>query len=308
MSASESDSEYEQEYEEIHKILSDGLKTPVPKTSHKWHPIEWKDGKQYEFFRVPSEKIAGSCHELFLAYIREVGTSSISVRIIKIARDERENCDLHFQQEVDTFNKLRVLARWTNSTFKTRIKLCIWPIEKIKFTEGRKIVWGIAQPPFMPSGFEFCKVDCNSDQPIEFDPSSQRYQHLFSAIYKGRELVRDWQGFRVPTSVFVEEASKYLKHDPMDGYSLERENEVMVLIDPVIITADSCFKSGNLCDIGTSSMIEWGNQHKCGKCGCGYFGIKTKLLWNVDIPEMTFFKDNICERVEELRRNIKIIL
>merc|ERR1719229_1932233 len=115
------------DYDVMAEILQQGINRPTP-TNIDWKPLKlWKkmDGtvdKHASYHQVKlSSRLAGSCHELLLFLIRPGNDETrIVKRIIKLARDEEEDNEYHFEVERQVAYYLSRVAKTINHNVHAR--------------------------------------------------------------------------------------------------------------------------------------------------------------------------------------------
>ena len=142
-----SDDEYEMDYEKMSYVMNHALNKNVDYNSLEWKPIKlWIRFDEYhdlkgEYALAPQlKRIAGSCHELLIIYMRsssfEHEKDIVYKRLLKLARDPEEDNKHHFETERKVSQYLYRMASMINNNFKTRNDVCIWPVETIQFEYG----------------------------------------------------------------------------------------------------------------------------------------------------------------------------
>merc|ERR1712228_791214 len=260
---------------------ADALNKEIP-SDLCWKPLSlWIRFNEYfdkmgEYALAPQTKrIAGSCHELLVVYMRSSSFESelgiVYKRLLKLARDPDEDNKVHFEFE-------------------------------------GKMKWATIQTPFLPQAETnniFVKIEPNSGKPCVDDPIVGRYQHLFSAITRGLNLVRDWQGYGVPQDVYLEVCRRSnVENEAMQQIEirknkrLQKQCQVFVIIDPVLTTFCAHFETNNPTDFGVKAIDEWKFNHDCIRCRCKYFNLKSTqitddndegMLFGIADPNQTFF-------------------
>merc|ERR1712113_1318927 len=132
------------------------------------------------------------------------------------------------------------MALMVNQNFETRSDVCIWPVETVQFKYNGELKWATIQPPFLPDKSTnniFVKIEPNSGKPCVDDPVVGRYQHLFAAITRGLDLIRDWQGYGVSQSVFLDVCDKFnvqkeaVSQIKVRKKKIQSQTQVLVVID-----------------------------------------------------------------------------
>lgn len=286
------------------------------------------------------KRIAGSCHELLVVYIRSKDTTrnkpnTIYRRLLKLARDPEEDNEHHFKVERKVSQYLRDMALCVNSSFASRHSVVIWPVETCQLEYKGEKKWATLQPPFLPrleTNNIFVKIEPNSGSPCVDDPVVGRYQHLFAAITRGLDLVRDWQGYGVSQSVFLSVCDEYaVTHEAVSqlgekgvrgSLRLQQQTRVLVVIDPVLTTVGAHFENNNPTDFGLKAIDEWKDNHCCVRCRCKYFGLKSVnvteenregMLFGIADPDQEFFDrermaelPGVMRRIRRCRRKLGI--
>ena len=291
-----SDDEYIMEdFDKIAEALEELVNRPFDKTRPMQRIIKIKTmkGKEYQnlsYYIVDDEiKIAGGTHKLFVIKIKF--RDGLQTKLLKLARDEEEDTEEHFEKERTDTAYLTELSKKMNSTYTNVNKsLFVWPVDSVLLEIDGEEKWGLLQAPFIPpddnNKYCFTKVDPNVGEPLEFDPMVQRYQHCMSALSKGMTLVRDWQGFRVDLRTF----RNVLRTNNMLDNQFTKMDNVYVLIDFVLVTAYSHFNTRNMLDYGMEAMQEWREYHICSDCNCKAFGLKKEMVFGIDEEGIEFFE------------------
>ena len=294
-----SDDEYEMEYEKMAKIMADIVSREPPKRL-VWKPlsmwIRYNEEIDYhaEWALAPMpRRIAGSCHELLVAYFKS-SKGEFLTRLIKLARDPDEDNKHHFETERKVSQYLTKMAKVVNKCYHTRNDVCIWPVETIYFEYEDEMKWATVQAPFLPKdNYVFVKIEPNYGKPCVNDPIVGRYQHAFAAISKGLDLVRDWQGYGVSQKVFLKQCEITNVKEAIEQI-VERKNggnntQVLVVIDPVLTTCGAHYETNNPTDFGMKAIDEWLETHDCDKCRCEYFYLTKELRFGIADPQQKWF-------------------
>ena len=169
--------------------MNDALNKKVDYDSLEWKPLKlWIRFDEYhdlkgEYALAPQlKRIAGSCHELMVVYMRSKSFQQekniVYKRLLKLARDPEEDNKHHFETERKVGQYLYRMATMVNNTFPTRNDVCIWPVETIQFEYKGELKWATIQPPFLPDKATnniFVKIEPNSGKPCVDDPIVGRY-------------------------------------------------------------------------------------------------------------------------------------
>jgi len=265
-------------------------------------------------------RIAGSCHELLVIYMRSTSfrheKGVVFQRLLKLARDPEEDNKHHFETERKVSQYLYKMAATVNASFRSRNDVCIWPVETVQFEYEGQLKWATVQPPFLPDPATnniFVKIEPNSGKPCVDDPVVGRYQHLFAAITRGLDLIRDWQGYGVSQAVFLSVCSKFrVQKEAVSQIKIrknkrvQRQTQVLVVIDPVLTTYNAHYETNNPTDFGVKAIDEWKCHHDCNRCRCRYFDLLPAhcsdsddplaegMLFGIADPDQMFFnKDTI---------------
>merc|ERR1712157_214926 len=198
-----------------------------------------------------------------------------------------------------------------------RTEVAVWPVETVHFEYEGKMKWATIQTPFLPqkeTNNIFVKIEPNSGKPCVDDPIVGRYQHLFAAVTRGLNLVRDWQGYGVSQDVYLEVCRRSnVEKDAMrqikvaKSERLQKQKQVFVIIDPVLTTYNAHFETNNPTDFGVKAIDEWKSNHDCIRCRCKYFFLKPTqctaandegMLFGIADPDQFFFeKDKMSATV-----------
>eukprot|EP00483_Globobulimina_turgida_P008333 UN08350 len=138
--------------------------------------------------------------------------------------------------------------------------------------------YATVQAPFLPAKGTnniFVKIEPNSGKACVADSIVGRYQHLFSSITRGLDLIRDWQGYGVSQSIFLNVCQKFnVEKDAISQIKirknkiLQSQTQVLVVIDPVLTTYNAHYFTNNPTDFGIKAIDEWIEYHNCQKCRC----------------------------------------
>ena len=335
-----SDDEYEMDYEQMGHVMADALNKEIP-SNLEWKPLKlWIRFNEYydrkgEYAMAPQTKrIAGSCHELLVIYMRSKSFESdkgvVYKRLLKLARDPEEDNQGHFENERKVAQYLYRIASMANKSFCSRTDVAVWPVETVYFEYEGKMKWATIQTPFLPKASTnniFVKIEPNSGKPCVDDPIVGRYQHLFAAVTRGLNLVRDWQGYGVPQDVYLEvcersnvekEAIKQIKI--RKSLRLKKQAQVFVIIDPVLTTYNAHFETNNPTDFGVKAIDEWKFNHDCIRCRCKYFHLKSTqiteendegMLFGIADPNQLFFEtdkmdENVYKNIMQCRYDLNV--
>jgi len=250
-------------------------------------------------------------------------------RLLKLARDPDEDNKGHFENERHVAQYLYRIAALANANFNSRTDVAVWPVETVHFEYNGKMKWATIQTPFLPlpsTNNIFVKIEPNSGKPCVDDPIVGRYQHLFAAITRGLNLVRDWQGYGVPQDVFLDvckrsgvenEAVQQIK---IRSKKMQTQTQVFVIIDPVLTTYNAHFETNNPTDFGVKAIDEWKFNHDCVRCRCKYFNLKSVhitqeneegMLFGIADPNQFFFDKQKMDakqwqNIQKCRRELNI--
>eukprot|EP01084_Bolivina_argentea_P144060 252860_1 len=284
-----SDNEYEMDYEKMSHVMNDALNAEIDEDELEWKPLkvwirynEYHDKRGEYAMATQVKRIAGSCHELMVVYMRsssfEHEKGIIYKRLLKLARDPEEDNKHHFDTERNVSQYLSRMALMINNTFVSRSDVCIWPVETVQFEYNGELKWATIQPPFLPkprTNNVFVKIEPNSGKPCVMDATVGRYQHLFASITRGLDLIRDWQGYGVSQDTFLDvcrtfhvqkEAITQIK--VRKNSRLQKQTQVLVVIDPVLTTYNAHYETNNPTDFGVKAIDEWKAHHDCIRCRC----------------------------------------
>ncbi|ETO06993.1 hypothetical protein RFI_30399 [Reticulomyxa filosa] len=276
-----SDGKYEMNYETMSKIMKESISAERPAVM-EWKPLlKWirfdesvDNAAQYAFAPMRC-RIAGSCHELVVVYLKPSDGGEVVTRLLKLARDPNEDNEYHFNTERQVSQYLSAIAACVNQIYHSRYDLCIWPVETVLFEYQDRRRWATVQAPFLPLNHNiFVKIEPNSGRPCVHDPVVGRYQHCFAAITRGLNLVRDWQGYGVSMDTFIQQchvqsvsqALLQIRTRPRPEHTF-----VLVVIDPVLTTCNAHYETDNPTDFGVKALDEWLETHDCSRCRCSYF-------------------------------------
>eukprot|EP01084_Bolivina_argentea_P295629 509015_1 len=303
----------------------------------EWKPIKlWIRFNEYndlngEYALAPQcKRIAGSCHELLVIYIRSGSRESgyndnniIYKRLLKLARDPEEDNKYHFDSERHVSQYLHKMASCINNNFYSRCDVCIWPVETILFEYRGELKYATIQTPFLPDKLTnniFVKIEPNSGKPCVNDSIVGRYQHLFSSITRGLDLIRDWQGYGVTQEIFLNVCKKYnVQYEAMKQIKirknkrLQSQTQVLIVIDPVLTTYNAHYLTNNPTDFGIKAIDEWSQYHNCQKCRCKYFNLLPidDIQFGFADPKQYFFdiqniNKNVFNNIQKCRYNLNI--
>jgi len=190
------------------------------------------------------------------------------------------------------------MALMVNNHFETRTDVCIWPVETVQFKYKGQLKWATIQPPFLPeprTNNIFVKIEPNSGKPCVDDPVVGRYQHLFAAITRGLDLIRDWQGYGTSQSTFLSVCNKFKVNKEAvsqirirKNQRMQRQTQVLVVIDPVLTTYNAHYETNNPTDFGVKAIDEWKMNHDCIRCRCKYFHLLSTTCTEVNEEGMQF--------------------
>jgi len=304
-----SDDDYEMDYEKMGGVMRSVLAQKVDYKKLEWKPLKlWIRFDEYhdtkgEYAMAPQPKrIAGSCHELLVIYMRSSSFQHekdvVYKRLLKLARDPEEDNKHHFETERKVSQYLYKMALMVNQNFETRSDVCIWPVETVQFKYKGQLKWATIQPPFLPDPSTnniFVKIEPNSGKPCVDDPVVGRYQHLFAAITRGLDLIRDWQGYGTSQSTFLSVCNKFKVNKEAvsqikirKNQRMQRQTQVLVVIDPVLTTYNAHYETNNPTDFGVKAIDEWKMNHDCIRCRCKYFGLLSTECTPVNPEGMQF--------------------
>ena len=293
-SSRSSDEEYIMEdFDRIAEVIEELSLKPFDKTKKMEKIIKLKDVKgrvfqNLSYYIVDHElKIGGGTHKLFVIKIKF--RDGLQTRLLKMARDEEEDTEEHFERErLDTIY-MTELAKRLNTSYDVNHNLFIWPVETVLLEVDGEERFGLLQAPFIAPDNEkrycFNKVDPNIGKYFDFDPVIQRYQHYTAAASKGKYLVRDWQGFRVDNKTF----KNALRSNGLLDNQYTKKDNVYILIDFVLVTAHSHFNTCNMLDYGMEAMQEWKNYHSCKDCRCSKFQLSEEIYFGLEDDDIEFF-------------------
>ena len=290
-----SDDEYIMEdFDKIAEALEDLVNRPFDKTKkmEKIITLKTMKDKVYQnlsYYIVDDElKIAGGTHKLFVIKIKF--RDGLKTRILKLARDDEEDRQDHFERERKDAIYVTEIAKHMNSSLDINYNLFVWPLETVLLEIDGEERWGILQAPFITPDDDnfycFNKVEPNIGKPFDFDPRIQRYQHYMAAMGKGMCLVRDWQGFYVDSKTFK---NVLRKNDLLDN-QYAKKDYVYVLIDFVLVTSHSHFNTRNMLDYGMEAMLEWKKYHSCKECRCHKFKLLDEIYFGLNDNDQEFFE------------------
>ncbi|ETO13016.1 hypothetical protein RFI_24359, partial [Reticulomyxa filosa] len=314
-----SDAQYEMEYDKMSQLMKQTVNAEKPAVID-WKPLtKWirfddsVDSKAHYAFAPMERRIAGSCHELLIAYLKS-SDGQVVTRLVKLARDPSENNEYHFEVERKVAQYLAKIAHCVNHIFHSRNDVCIWPVETIYFEHDGVSKWATVQPTFLPSDHcLFVKIEPNSGRPCVNDPVVGRYQHCFAAITKGLNLIRDWQGYGVKHATFLQQCQFHCV--PEARAQVRRRDNfdsafVLVVIDPVLTTCHSHYETDNPTDFGVKALDEWIETHNCTRCQCSYFNLLPEIRFGFADPTQPFFDDKLSpialKHIEQCRRELNI--
>jgi len=316
-----SDVNYEMDYGKMSKVMKEAIAAERPKNI-EWKPLlKWirfdetiDNHAQYAF--APMEKrIAGSCHELIVVYLKRSHGGEIVTRLMKLARDPNEDNQYHFDTERQVSQYLCNIANCVNRIFHSRHDVCIWPVETVLFEYQGKQKWATVQAPFLPLNHSvFVKIEPNSGRPCVHDPVVGRYQHCFAAITRGLNLVRDWQGYGVNYSTFLQQCQVHSVPKALQQIRTRNHNNdntmVLVVIDPVLTTCNAHYETDNPTDFGVKAVDEWLETHDCARCRCSYFNLLPEIQFGLADPSQEFFDDKLPllakKHIENCQRKLNI--
>jgi len=322
-----SDDEYEMDYEKMGGVMRSVLAKKVDYKNLTWRPLalwirfdEYHDTKAEYAFAPQNKRIAGSCHELMVVYLRSSSFQHekdvVYKRLLKLARDPEEDNKHHFETERKVSQYLYKMALMVNNHFETRTDVCIWPVETVHFKYKGQMKWATIQPPFLPDPVTnniFVKIEPNSGKPCVDDPVVGRYQHLFAAITRGLDLIRDWQGYGTSQSTFLAVCNKFKVNKEAVSQikirktqRMQRQTQVLVVIDPVLTTYNAHYETNNPTDFGVKAIDEWKLNHDCIRCRCKYFHLLSTectkeneegMQFGIADPDQHFFnRTTICKK------------
>eukprot|EP00484_Ammonia_sp_Unknown_P001159 CAMPEP_0197022378 /NCGR_PEP_ID=MMETSP1384-20130603/3289_1 /TAXON_ID=29189 /ORGANISM="Ammonia sp." /LENGTH=743 /DNA_ID=CAMNT_0042450421 /DNA_START=90 /DNA_END=2321 /DNA_ORIENTATION=+ len=304
-----SDDEYEMDYEKMSNVMNEALNKKVDTSTLEWKPLklwirfnEYHDLKGEYAFAPQIKRIAGSCHELLVIFMRSSSFESergvVYKRLLKLARDPEEDNKHHFETERKVCQYLTRIASTVNQQFVSRNDVCIWPVETIQFEYNGQLKWATIQPPFLPhksTNKIFVKIEPNSGKPCVDDPVVGRYQHLFASVTRGLDLIRDWQGYGVSQDVFLNVCQKFnVQKEAVTQIKvrkhkqLQKQTQVLVVIDPVLTTYNAHYETNNPTDFGVKAIDEWKFNHDCVRCRCKYFHLLSSNITDANPDGMQF--------------------
>lgn len=313
----ESDNEYEMEFDPICDILKKAVDQKVPSATDEnkkqWTPIVYwlrssgKEEKGASFCQIElPKKIAGSIHKIAL-YCFKDSNGNVCRRLVKVARDSKEDNENHFREEYHAHQRMVPVASAINKCFRiTRTDMCVWPVDLVRIEYEGEEHWALAQAPFLtPERNLFCKVEPNHGKPNDRDRMVARYQHAFCALTRGMYIIRDWQGYLVPYSVFEHQSRSNLPEAL--GQLRERKNrigtEIFVCIDPVLASYDAHFIFENSTNFGLEAIDDWWENHDCEECRCAFYKLSDDIQFGIADTDQKFFTEK-DEKIEHAMKTV----
>ena len=140
------------------------------------------------------------------------------------------------------------------------------------------------------------------------------------------DLIRDWQGYGVSQSVFLNVCSKFnVQKEAVSQIKVRKkrfqsQTQVLVVIDPVLTTYNAHYETNNPTDFGVKAIDEWKSNHDCIRCRCKYFNLfsvnRTEtnpdgMQFGVADPDQMFFNKekinkNVYKQIQKCRYDLNI--
>eukprot|EP01083_Nonionella_stella_P007127 20580_1 len=147
-----------------------------------------------------------------------------------------------------------------NNTFASRSDVCIWSVQTVQFEYNGELKWRRFNHRFCPNHAQ---------------TNSCVISTLVASITRGLDLIRDWQGYGVSQDTFLDvcrtfhvqkEAITQIK--VRKNSRLQKQTQVLVVIDPVLTTYNAHYETNNPTDFGVKAIDEWKAHHDCIRCRC----------------------------------------
>lgn len=109
------------------------------------------------------------------------------------------------------------------------------------------------------------------------------------------DLIRDWQGYGVSQSVFLDVCNKFnVQKEAVSqikvrkNKNLQKQTQVLIVIDPVLTTYNAHYETNNPTDFGVKAIDEWKQNHDCVRCRCKFFHLLSTDITDTNPDGMQF--------------------